>query len=134
MVRWVRFVYLIGFVEGTAAHGYDLATEGVRAYAGWPLPVQAFFHSLIVLDPLVVLMLWWRRPPGALLAAAVMVIDVAANWLVSWNSVVADPMRLLNPVGLTAITGFGLFVMLTFGRLRAALIRGSLARPGDDLD
>lgn len=42
-----------------------------------------------------------------------MTLDVAANWISNWASVKGDPMQLLQPVGLTAITLFGLFVLVS---------------------
>ncbi len=42
-----------------------------------------------------------------------MTLDVAANWISNWPSVQADPSQLLQPVGLTAITLFGLFVLVS---------------------
>ncbi|GAB3282345.1 hypothetical protein [Kineosporia babensis] len=113
-MRWIRAVYLIGFGEGTLAHLFDLITGGLAAYQEYALPFQVFFHSLIVLDPLVVVLIWQRRRAGAVLAAVVMALDMAANWIVSWPAVTADPALLLNPIGLPSITLFGGFVLLTF--------------------
>lgn len=115
--RWVRValaVYVIGFVEGAGAHFLDLAGGGIHFYASFaPVPLQVFFVSLAVLDPLVVVLVTLVRPAGIRLACGVMVLDVAANWIVNWPWLQEDPGWLLRPVGLLPITLFGLFVAVS---------------------
>lgn len=118
------------FCRGGLAHLYDLLVGGVQVYAACPVPLQVFFHSLLVFDPLVVALLWRYRPAGAVLAGLVMALDLAANWSVCWRSVMADPAQLLNPVGLPSITLFGVFVLTTCGPLRSALDRRTHESPG----
>ncbi|WP_406155073.1 hypothetical protein OG806_02865 [Streptomyces sp. NBC_00882] len=113
---WIRLtaaVYVVGFLEGTAAHGYFLVTGGLDAYDYAPMPVQLLFHVLLLLDTLVALVLICARSGGPLLAAAVMLADVVGNWSVTWRAVMAHPAAFLRPVGLLPITLFGAFVLFT---------------------
>ncbi|MFJ9467432.1 hypothetical protein [Streptomyces caniferus] len=50
---------------------------------------------------------------GPLLGALVMLADLAANWWIQWDAVLADPVAYLRPAGLSAITAFGVFVIVT---------------------
>ncbi|MFF3510812.1 hypothetical protein [Streptomyces sp. NPDC002573] len=115
-------VYLAGFGEGTCAHISDLVRGGIHAYAAFPhASIRAYFVSLVVLDPLVVVLVGLVRRSGIWLGSVVITLDVAANWISNWPSVKADPVRLLQPVGLTPITLFGLFVLVScIPLLRAA--------------
>lgn len=110
--RWVRgvlAVYFVGFLEGACAHFLDLARGGIHVYASFgPLPLQAFFVSLAVLDPLVVALVGLARTEGVRLACGVIVADVIANWWANRHWLEDDPARLLS---LLPITLFGLFVV-----------------------
>lgn len=121
-VRCVAAVYVIGFLEGTGAHAYFLATGGLQTYSYAPMPVQLLFHALLLLDPLVALLIVRARPSGPLLAAAVMVLDLTGNWDGAWHAVLSDPMAFLRPVGLLPMTVFGVFVALTALPLRQGLV------------
>ncbi|GAA2503061.1 hypothetical protein [Streptomyces longisporus] len=123
--------YVIGFLEGTGAHAYFLATGGLHTFSYAPLPVQLLLHALLLLDPLVALLIVRARPNGALLAAAVMLLDLAANWDGAWHAVLADPVAYLRPVGLLPITVFGIFVVLTALPLRQGL--ANVEAPGDGI-
>ncbi|MEV7599460.1 hypothetical protein AB0O91_18985 [Kitasatospora sp. NPDC089797] len=123
--RWVAAVYVIGFVEGTGAHLYDVLTGGLHAYQGMPLPCQLLFHALLVLDPLAALLVVRGHPAGPLLGAAVMVADLVANWWICWDSLIRRPLDYLQPVGLLPMTLFGLFVFGTVLPLRRAFRRAA---------
>ncbi len=111
-VRWSLAVFLIGFLEGTGAHCIDLFRGGIHVYASFgSVPLQVFFVSLVVLDPLIVVLVALVRPAGIRLACGVMVLDLTANWIVSWVQLREDPTWLLQPVGLLPMTLFGLFVI-----------------------
>ncbi|TCR26492.1 hypothetical protein [Streptomyces sp. BK205] len=112
-IRCAAAVYVLGFLEGTAAHGYFLAMGGLDVYDYAPLPVQLLFHVLLLLDPLVAFVIIRGRPAGPLLAAAVMLADLAGNWSAAWSAVMAHPAAFFRPVGLLSITLFGAFVLLT---------------------
>ena len=121
-------MYLIGFLEGAGAHCLDLIRGGVHAYASFaPVPLQVFFVSLVVLDPLVVVLVACLRPEGIRLAGGVMVMDVIANWIVNWPQLQEDPAWLLRPVGLLPITLFGLFVVASSVPLLRVMTRPHLS-------
>ena len=110
--RWILAVYLIGFLEGSWVHLFDLVRDGIHAYAWFPeVSFQVFFISLAALDPLVVVLVALVRREGIWLASGVMVLDVSANWIGSWHWLRNAPAELLRPVGLLPITLFGLFVV-----------------------
>ncbi|MEV6836295.1 hypothetical protein AB0N17_17570 [Streptomyces sp. NPDC051133] len=121
---------MAGFLEGAAAHGYFLATGGLRAYDYAPPLLQLLFHALLLLDPLVALVVVRGRPGGPVLAAAVMLADVAANWSDAWSAVMRHPTEFLRPTGLLPITLFGLFVLLTAVPLHRALASGGDVESG----
>jgi hypothetical protein len=109
----VAAIYVIGFVEGTGAHAYDVIRGGLHAYRYWPLPSQLLFHALLVLDLLVAVWVALAHPTGPPLGATIMVADLAANWWANWNGVLNDPVDYVKLVGLTPITLFGIFVLAT---------------------
>jgi hypothetical protein len=109
----VAAIYVIGFVEGTVAHAYDVIRGGLHAYRYWPLPSQLLFHALLVLDLLVAVWVALAHPTGPPLGATIMVADLAANWWANWNGVLNDPVDYVKLVGLTPITLFGIFVLAT---------------------
>jgi hypothetical protein len=109
----VAAIYVIGFVEGTGAHAYDVIRGGLHAYRYWPLPSQLLFHALLVLDLLVAVWVALAHPTGPPLGATIMVADLAANWWANWNGVLYDPLVYVKLVGLTPITLFGIFVLAT---------------------
>jgi hypothetical protein len=99
---------LVGLTEGTGSHVADLVRGGIHAYAAFPqLPLQAFFVSLVLLDPLAAVLVGLVRREGIWLANAVMVTDVSANWWGNRHWLRDDPVQLLC---LLPITFFGLFV------------------------
>ncbi|MCN9243676.1 hypothetical protein NGF19_23290 [Streptomyces sp. RY43-2] len=131
-MRRALAVYVIGFLEGTCAHVLDLLRGGIHVYASFaPLPLQVFFVSLAVLDPLVVVLVGLLRPVGIWSACAVMALDVTANWITNWPQVREDWTWLLRPVGLLPITLFGLFVLASAVPLRRAVALGTGVREPD---
>ncbi|GAA1914337.1 hypothetical protein [Streptantibioticus ferralitis] len=132
--RWVAVVYIIGFVEGTGSHAYDLFVGGLHAYRGSPLPSQLLFHALLGLDLLAAAWVALTRPAGPILGAAIMVADLTANWWGNWTGILRHPLDYLQPVGLTPMTLFGLFVFATVAPLhrsfRAPWLRSSSADGG----
>ncbi|MFG3044533.1 hypothetical protein ACGFZR_06340 [Streptomyces sp. NPDC048241] len=115
-------MYLIGFLEGAGAHFLDLIGGGIHVYASFaPVPLQVFFVSLAVLDPLVVVLVGLVRPVGVRLACGVMGLDVLANGITNWPQLAENPASLLRPVGLLPITLFGLFVVACSGPLLRAV-------------
>lgn len=113
--RWARCVlalYIVGFAEGTGDHLRWMTHGGIHAYASsYPqVPLQAFFVTLIVLDPLAVVLLALVLRAGIWLACGVMVLDIAANWAGNWSRVQHRPNGLLLDAP-WLITLFGLFVL-----------------------
>ncbi|MFB7666314.1 hypothetical protein ACFC1R_20560 [Kitasatospora sp. NPDC056138] len=115
-------MYLIGFLEGAGAHFLDLIRGGIHVYASFaPVPLQVFFVSLAVLDPLVVVLVGLVSPVGVRLACGVMTLDAVTNWIVNWPQLRENPAWLLRPVGLLPITLFGLFVIASSGPVLRAM-------------
>lgn len=73
-------LYLAAFAIAAAFHAWDLVRWGFLPYDFAPRPLNVFWTSLTLLDPLVIVLLaTGRRRLGLGLAAAVMAADVAAN-------------------------------------------------------
>ena len=111
--RWVLAAYLAGFAEGGCLHLFWLLANGTHTYALFPVPIQVYFTSLVLLDPMVVVLAALARPSGVLLGAPVMALDVTGNWIGNWPGLKADPTQYLQVFGLPSITLFGLFVIVT---------------------
>ncbi|MER6548193.1 hypothetical protein [Streptomyces sp. NPDC001250] len=128
-VRWVLAVYLIGFLEGFGDHVLVLARGGIHAYAPFrSVPLQAFFVSLVVLDPLAAVLVGLVRRAGFWFAGSVMVMDVCANCMGNWQGLKDDPAGLWRPDGLLFINLFGLFVVAFLLPLHRA-VAGTGGRP-----
>ncbi|MFF4507667.1 hypothetical protein [Streptomyces sp. NPDC001401] len=124
--RWALAVYLIGFLVGTRTHVLDVARDGVHAYAMFPqVPLQVFFVSLVVLDPLVILLVGLARREGIWLAGAVMVLDMCGNWWGNWHWLRDDPSQLMR---LLPLTVFGVFVVGSVRPLHRA-VAGAAGKP-----
>jgi hypothetical protein len=73
-------VYVACFTIGTISHALDFAVLGLRPYSWGPPLLEAFWSSLVLLDPAAAgLLLFGKRRAGLVLAATIMVCDVAAN-------------------------------------------------------
>jgi len=73
-------VYVACFTIGTISHALDFWALGLRPYSWGPPLLEAFWSSLVVLDPVAAgLLLLGKRRAGLVLAAAIMVCDVVAN-------------------------------------------------------
>ncbi|MEU2625339.1 hypothetical protein ABZ642_45905 [Streptomyces sp. NPDC007157] len=124
--RWVLAGYLIGLTEGTGSHIADLIRGGIHTYASWPqVPLQVFFVSLVILDPLAAVLVGLVRREGIWLANAVMVMDVSTNWWGNRHWLRDDPAQLL---WLLPITLFGLFVV-AFAVPLHRTVAGAASRP-----
>lgn len=78
-------VLIGGFSIGAFNHARDFLTLGWRPYSGVPLPLEAFWTSLLLLDlAAVALLSLGRRRAGLSLAMAIMIVDVSANAYASW--------------------------------------------------
>lgn len=132
--RVIRLVFLAGFIEGAAMHAYWLAADGIHVFRGFPLVSQVLLQLLVVLDPLAAALVWRRAPSAAPLAVAIIVADDAVNWQGNWPSVRADPALLLRPYGLSMLTVFGLFVLLTALPLRRSCLDARITRTAHEQD
>lgn len=126
LVRCALVAYAIGFVVGTRAHVAYLISGGLRAYSAFgPVPVQVFFHLLLIVDPIVVVLVLLVRPIGIWLGLVVMVLDLAANGFANRSAVAYDWWWLVRPTGMLPLTFFGLFVFATAIPLARRLPAGS---------
>jgi hypothetical protein len=64
---------------GGATHVFDIASGGLLPYRFAPLPINAFWSSLAVIDFVAILLLWTHRNLGLLTALGIMLMDVAVN-------------------------------------------------------
>jgi hypothetical protein len=119
-MRWVRVVYILGFIDGALAHLRYLIQGGLHTYSYAPLPIQVLFHALLLIDALTAWLIVRRRPGGVSLAVAVMAADLAANWWVEWPAFIADPTQAGRLFTLVLLSTFGLFVFTTAVALRRA--------------
>jgi hypothetical protein len=73
-------VYIAWFTIGTVTHALDFWALGLRPYSWGPPILEAFWSSLVVLNPAAAgLLLFGKHRAGLVLAAIIMVCDVAAN-------------------------------------------------------
>ena len=128
--RWVAAGYVVGFGEGTCSHVYSLWTGGIHAFSRDPVPIQALFHAMLVLDVLAVVLILRASPAGPPLAAVVIVADAFGNWWAEAGNVMRHPLDYLVPFGLLPITIFGVFVLVTAMPLRREIVasRGFVTR------
>ncbi|UQA92490.1 hypothetical protein [Streptomyces halobius] len=130
--RWAVALYLFAFGQAFFVHLYALLDGGFHAYAWAPPAVRTYFTLLVVLDPLAFFLVWRLRPVGVVYSCVVMALDAFANWYANWDFVMHNPWTLAQPVGLTPITLFTVFVLASavplrreFGRLSGAGAAGS---------
>ena len=118
---WARcalVVYAAGFTEGSVTHIRQLTQGGWHTYGYAPVVLQAFFVSLVLLDPLVIALTGLARRAGVWLAAVVMVADMSANWYANR----ANPSPSRPASGLLFLTIFGAFVLITAIPLQRRLV------------
>ncbi|HEX4223748.1 MAG TPA: hypothetical protein VHZ97_15380 [Pseudonocardiaceae bacterium] len=126
LVRCGLLAYAIGFIVGTRAHVAYLISGGLHAYSAFgPVPVQVFFHLLLIADPIVVVLVLLARPVGIWLGLVVMVLDLAANVFANRSAIAHDWWWLVRPTGMLLLTFFGLFVFGTAIPLARRLPAGS---------
>jgi hypothetical protein len=76
----VLAIYLAAFAAAAFFHASDVVRWGLLPYDHAPRPINVFWTSLTLLDPLVIaLLVTGRRRLGLALAALVMAADVAVN-------------------------------------------------------
>lgn len=78
--RAVLAVYILAFGAAACFHALDLIRWGLFPYRFAPWPMNVFWTSLTLLDPLAIaLLVTGRRRTGLVLASAIMIADVAVN-------------------------------------------------------
>jgi len=82
--RWLRGIQAVCFVVAGLGHALDMWQEGWLPYDWAPLPLNVFWATLVVWDPLAAGLLLWRPRAGVALALVIMVVDVAVNS--SWKA------------------------------------------------
>lgn len=111
--RWVAAGYVVGFGEGACSHLYSVWAGGIHAFSRDPVPIQAVFHAMLVLDVLAVALIVRTSLAGPPLAAVAMSADAFGNWWTEAGNVTRHPLDYLAPFGLLPITLFGVFVLAT---------------------
>ena len=125
--RCALVIIALGFAEGLRSHIADLVRGGLGVYSPFgSVAVQAFFLSLVIVDPIVIVLVVSARAAGVWLAVVVMVADFAVNVSVSWPRVREDWWWLVLPTGALPLTFFTVFVVATATALARRLTRGHL--------
>jgi len=83
--RAIILLLSLCLAAGGSTHVIDIIRGGFLPYHGVPLPINAFWTSLAVLDFVAVLLLWRRRNAGVLLTTTIMCFDVAVNSYASYG-------------------------------------------------
>ena len=80
LTRSVLAIYIACFAVATAFHALDLIRWGWLPYRFAPLPLNAFWTILVILDPAVIaLLLLGKRRSALLLSCGIMIADVLVN-------------------------------------------------------
>lgn len=74
-----RIIWTAGFLIGTTTHALDIYHNGWLPYDFRPLPWNAYWTSLVFLDPLAALLIWLRERWGIVLGIAIMASNVLVN-------------------------------------------------------
>ena len=77
--RIILAVLSICLAVGGSTHVIDIVLGGFLPYRGVPLPLNAFWTSLALLDFVAVFLLWKSRKAGLQLTVAIMFADVVIN-------------------------------------------------------
>ena len=113
--------YALCFLWGTYNHVVDLRHGGFLPYTYAPLPINVYWTSLTLLDPLAALLLFLLPYHGMVLAVLIMVSDIAVNLYAAY---VLFPGAMMPDTPLLSQIAFGLFLFVTvpiaWKRLRKA--------------
>lgn len=112
-------VYIGGFAHGTFAHVTDVIQGGLLPYREYPLAVNVFWTTLMVVDPLVILALLLSLRIGVILAVTAIIPIVAVS--VGVSVIECSGAASCDILGPTINAAFALFVLAVAPRLwRAA--------------
>lgn len=104
----VILFYIIGFTIGTISHSIDILKMGFLGYKFALFLINAFWTSLVFLDPLVIILLFLKFKTSIALAVLVMILDILINLIFGLNTL-NYPILL----GLITQVPFGIFVFFT---------------------
>ena len=105
----LRWVCVLCFLGAACRHTSDIFFGGWLPYTWTALPINLFWTSLTVLDPLAALLLWCRPRLGAALALLLMFSDVGIN------TFVAVQMEHQTSLGVLTLIAQTLFLGLLIG-------------------
>lgn len=101
-------IYMIGFGIGTISHAMDMVKLGFFGYTFAPFLWNAFWTSLLILDPLVIFLFFFSYKFAVFLAVIIMILDILINLSYGLSS---GNQNIL--MGLYTQIPFGCFVFLT---------------------
>jgi len=110
-VRLIFAVYIIGFAYGTRNHIVDICSDGLLGYTYVPLPINIYWTSLTVLDPLAIILLIFAPFSGMVLSVFIMATDIAVNVSVTLYYYFQYGTFTLDRLHLQI--AFGIFVFMT---------------------
>ncbi|WP_232227612.1 hypothetical protein [Leptospira wolbachii] len=108
----VILIYIIGFTIGTISHSIDIIKMGLLGYTFAPFILNAFWSSLVFIDPLVIILLFINFKTAIAIAVLVMIFDILFN-LIFGLCTLNYPILL----GLITQVPFGIFVFYTANHL-----------------
>jgi hypothetical protein len=79
LIRFIVIVYIIGFSAGTTTHIMDIVKFGLFGYYWVSLPINVYWTSLTILDPLAVVLMIFKPYWGIVLSVLIMVSDLSVN-------------------------------------------------------
>lgn len=87
---------VVCLASGGTTHVIDIVRGGWLPYSGVPLPLNAFWTSLAIVDFAAVFLLWRHLNAGLILTAVIMVADVAINSYATYG--LAIPFKSFAPL------------------------------------
>jgi hypothetical protein len=79
-IVWAIFaIYIFGLSNGTTNHIVDIIHDGLLGYQYVPFPVNIYWTSLTILDPLAILLLLFFPFVGVVLSVLIMAMDIPVN-------------------------------------------------------
>ena len=111
IVRLIFALYVFGFAYGTRNHIIDICNDGLLGYHYVSLPINIYWTSLTVLDPLAIILLLFSPYSGMLLSVFIMSTDIAVNVSVAAYFYFKTGTFTLDRLHLQV--AFGIFVFVT---------------------
>ena len=111
IVRLIFALYIFGLAYGTRNHIIDICNDGFLGYTYVPLPINIYWTSLTVLDPLAIILLLFSSFSGMLLSVFIMATDIAVNVSVALYFYFKTGTFTLDRLLLQV--AFGIFVFVT---------------------